>query len=241
MLACNKIDSSNTNQDPDPTNTKQVYGSLYFNGGSLDCVDLDSGRVSWSVNSPLIPLTAPAFDAGTVFTSDGYFLSAFNAQTGTPGWRINYSNTGFSSGSAYARMFASPQVIDSIVYTTGWSGATGNTTVYAANKHSGKLIWSKNLIFSQKEFNSSLPKIKIVDTRIIICGHPFDEKNKLFVLDRLTGAVLLDKDFDAGNEGIHPRFIVQADQDFAYFPDRERALIQAVDLKTGYRQKYRTI
>lgn len=101
---------------------------LPLKGGRLVAIDLDSGQVRWS--SDLTTTLAPSVDAGLVVVAGDELLTALDAASGRPRWRVPLT-AGFSAPPAAAG---------------GWvigSGAGGD--VVAIRAADGHVVWTRQL------------------------------------------------------------------------------------------------
>jgi outer membrane protein assembly factor BamB len=224
-LSCTKSEPSPEQVQPPPTGSSGKFGNYFFFNDGLYCLDLDEGATRWQIDTR--GHNRPVYDSGRIYTSNPYYITSTDALTGARIWSYNYSDLFYQSNNGVKK--GSPEIVDSVLYTTSFIGSVGNTAVHAVSKNSGKVIWSRDLIDPVDYFQRPIPRLKVVKDIIVLTGSPFNGKNKMFVLDRYTGKILLTKTFS----GIEPGYLVQADEQSAYFADRSKPQVCAVDLKTG--------
>ena len=195
-------DATDTNPDGTDSSSVKIEGTIYWKYGSkIRSLNLKTNAF---IESPTIKYpgssfnyTPLAYDSGFLYTGNTFGATCVNASTGAIAWETAYSSSNYNSSSTILKN--SVVISGSLIYIVGYTGASGQRCLYAIDKATGAIKWSKT---TTGIHDFSLLTTPVINGEQIIVAANNDgsfgsDLNRLICLNKNTGGVIWDKTFKA--------------------------------------------
>lgn len=163
------------------------FGMVYHgSGGTLKAYNLDKEGIEWQAGGVFAnEVNSIVYENDILYTCDTYGMAAVDAKSGHVKWRKQL--TSGSYGQSGSIIVNHPVIKDSFVYGITFFENTGRAGLNCINKHTGELVWKKDLAESDAYVERIFSTPAIVGDKIIGNAYSHLTGNKILCLNRFTG------------------------------------------------------